>query len=396
MIIGVPSETYPGERRVAQVPAVVPILARDGVDLLIEREAGARAGFTDAAYEGQGAQIAQDRSHLFSTADAIVQVRAIGANPVSGQADLDLLRTGQVLIGLLDPLGAPEAAHQLAEKGVTAFALELVPRISRAQPMDALTAMATISGYKAVLLAADALPKMFPMMMTAAGTISPARTLVVGAGVAGLQAIATSRRLGAVVQAYDVRPAVKEQVESLGARFVELELATEGSEASTGYAQAMDDDFYRRQRELMAAVVADSDVVITTAAVPGSKAPVLVTKEMVREMRPGSVIVDLAAETGGNCELTRPGETVEDHGVTIIGPVNLPSTVPYDSSSMYARTVASFLHNLISDGEFRIDLEDEVIRGTLLTYQGEVVNSRVRELLGIQGAAPATTDGSGA
>lgn len=394
MIIGVPSETYPGERRVAQVPAVVPILARDGLDLLIEREAGARAGFSDAAYEEQGAQISPDRSHLFSTADAIVQVRGIGANPASGQADLALLRPGQVLIGLLDPLGAPEAARRLAETGVTAFALELVPRISRAQPMDALTAMATISGYKAVLLAADALPKMFPMMMTAAGTVSPARTLVVGVGVAGLQAIATSRRLGALVQAYDVRPAVKEQVESLGARFVELELATEGSEASTGYAQAMDDDFYRRQRELMAEVVADSDVVITTAAVPGSKAPVLVTKEMVRQMRPGSVIVDLAAETGGNCELTRPGETVEDHGVTIIGPVNLPSTVPYDSSSMYARTVAAFLHNLISDGELRINLEDEIIREALLTYQGEVANPRVRELLGIPGAAPAATDGS--
>ncbi len=396
MIIGVPSETYPGERRIAQVPAVIPILARDGADLLIERDAGARAGFADAAYAEQGAQISPDRSHLFSTADAIAQVRGSGANPVSGQADLDLLRSGQVLIGLLDPLGAPEAARRLAETGVTAFALELVPRISRAQPMDALTAMATISGYKAVLLAADALPKMFPMMMTAAGTVSPARTLVVGAGVAGLQAIATSRRLGAVVQAYDVRPAVKDQVESLGARFVELELSTEGSEASTGYAQAMDDDFYRRQRELMAEVVADSDVVITTAAIPGSKAPVLVTKEMVQEMRPGSVIVDLAAETGGNCELTKPGETVEGLGVTIIGPINLPSTVPYDSSSMYARTVAAFLQNLISDGEFRIDLEDEVIRGTLLTYQGEVANPRVRELLGIPGAAPAATDGSNA
>ena len=396
MIIGVPSETYPGERRVAQVPAVVPILARDGLDLLIERGAGARAGFTDADYERQGAGISPDRSHLFSKADAIAQVRGIGANPVSGQADLDMVRPGQVLIGLFDPLGAPEAARQLAKTGATAFALELVPRISRAQPMDALTAMATISGYKAVLLAADALPKMFPMMMTAAGTISPARTLVVGAGVAGLQAIATSRRLGAVVQAYDVRPAVQEQVESLGARFVELELATEGSEASTGYAQAMDDDFYRRQRELMAHVVADSDVVITTAAVPGSKAPVLITEAMVREMRPGSVIVDLAAETGGNCELTRPGETVVESGVTIIGPVNLPSTVPYDSSSMYARTVAAFLHNLVADGEFRIDLEDEITRESLLTYQGEVANQRVRDLLGITGAAPAATDGNGA
>jgi NAD(P) transhydrogenase subunit alpha len=256
--------------------------------------------------------------------------------------------------------------------------------------MDVLSAMATIAGYKAVLLAAELLPKMFPMMITAAGTITPARVFVVGAGVAGLQAIATARRLGAVVQAYDVRPAVKEQVESLGAKFVELKLETAGAEAASGYAKEMGEEFYRRQREMMTQVVADSDVVITTAAVPGKKAPILVTREMVKVMRPGSVIVDLAAEGGGNCDLTRPEETVETQGVYIIGPVNLPSTVPFHASQMYARNVTAFLRNLMKDGELRLNLEDPIIRDTLLTHKGEVVNSQVRELLGLSGSAPST------
>ena len=391
MIVGVPVESYPNERRVALVPAVVPALTKAGLEVVVEAGAGKKAGFPDAAYQQQGARLAADRAQLFSSADVLLQVHGLGGNPDAGHADLELLRSGQVVLGLLNPLGAPETARELASRGITAFALELLPRISRAQPMDALSAMATIAGYKAALLGAGALQKMYPMMITAAGTITPARVFVVGAGVAGLQAIATSRRLGAVVQAYDVRPAVKEQVESLGAKFLVLELETEKAEASGGYAQAMGEEFYRRQREMMTQAVADSDVVITTAAIPGKKAPTLLTQAMVEGMRPGSVIVDLAAEGGGNCELTRPGEAIEAHGVTILGPTNLPSTIPYHASQMYAKNVTAFLQNLVKNGKLRVDLEDQIIRDTLLTHQGEVVNARVRELLGLP-ASSAPTD----
>lgn len=390
MIVGVPAETYPDERRVALIPAAVPTLTRAGLETLVEPGAGAQAGYPDSAFETPGARLAPDRTALFSSADVLVYVHG----PDASSADLELLRGGQVVIGLLNPLGAPEAARDLAEKGVTAFALELVPRISRAQPMDALSSMATIAGYKAALMAAESLPKMYPMMITAAGTITPARVLVVGAGVAGLQAIVTSRRLGAVVHAYDIRPVVKEQVESLGARFVELGLETEGAEGSGGYARAMGEEFYHRQREVMAQVVAESDVVITTAAVPGSKAPTLITAEMVSGMRPGSIVVDLAAEGGGNCELTRPRETVQVHGVTIAGPVNLPSTVPYHASQMYANNVAAFLGNLFADGQLRLNLEDPIIHDTLLTHEGEVRNTRVRELLGLPAMHAHTAEGS--
>ncbi|MBI2361012.1 MAG: Re/Si-specific NAD(P)(+) transhydrogenase subunit alpha [Deltaproteobacteria bacterium] len=386
MIIGVPAECYPHERRVALVPAVVPVLTKIGTKVLVEQGAGERADFADTAYEEQGAGIARDRAQLFSDADLLVRVHRLGVNP-SGHAELEFFRSGQVVIGLLDPLGAPESIRELAEKGVTAFALELLPRIGRAQSMDALSSMATIAGYKAVLLGANLLKKMFPMMITAAGTITPARVFVIGAGVAGLQAIATAHRLGAVVQAYDVRPAVKEQVESLGARFVELPLETREAETAGGYAKAMDENFYRRQREMMTEVLAESDVVITTAAVPGKRAPVLITQEMVRGMRSGSVIVDLAAETGGNCELTRPGETVEVHGVSILGPVNLPSTIPHHASQMYARNITSFLQLLVKDGKFHLDVADQIIRETLLTHNKEVVNPLVRELLGFASAA---------
>ena len=390
VIVGVPAETYSGERRVALIPAMVPALAKAGLETLVEPGAGAQAGYPDPAFEAQGAQLAPDRAALFSSADVLVYVHG----PDTGCADLELLRGGQVVIGLLNPLGAPEAARALAGKGVTAFALELVPRISRAQPMDALSSMATIAGYKAALLAAGSLPKMYPMMITAAGTVTPARVFVVGAGVAGLQAIVTSRRLGAVVHAYDIRPVVKEQVESLGARFVELGLETEGAEGSGGYARAMDEDFYRRQREVMAQVVAESDVVITTAAVPGRKAPTLITAEMVSRMRPGSIVVDLAAEGGGNCELTRPRETVEVNGVTIAGPVNLPSAIPYHASQMYANNTAAFLGNLFEGGQLRLNLEDPIIHDTLLTHEGEVRNPRVRELLGLPASNAHTAEGS--
>ena len=394
MIAGVPVESSPHEQRVALVPAVVPTLIKAGLQVLVEPGAGEKAGFPDAAYQEQGARLAPDRNQLFSSADLLLQVQGLTPNSAAQSPDMESFRAGQIVLGLLNPLGAPEAVRALAGKGVTAFALELLPRISRSQSMDALTSMATVSGYKAVLLAAGALSKMYPLMMTAAGTITPARVFVVGAGVAGLQAIATSRRLGAVVQAYDIRPAVKEQVESLGVKFLELELETKSAEGSGGYASAMDEEFYRRQREMMTRAVAESDVVITTAAIPGRKAPILILKEAVRKMRPGSVIVDLAAESGGNCELTRPGETVGINGVTIMGPTNLASTIPHHASQMYARNVTSFLQNLVKDGEVHLDLEDEIIRETLLTHQGDVVHPRVRKLLGLDASASSTNERS--
>ncbi len=393
MIVGVPRESHAEERRVSLVPAVLPVLVKTGLDVLVEQGAGENAGFPDSAYREQGARLARDRTELFSQADVVLRLRGFMTNRAGGPRDLDLWRSGQTLLGLLNPLGAPEAVRELGTKGVTSFALELLPRISRAQPMDALTSMATIAGYKAVLLAAGMLKKMFPMMITAAGTITPTRVFVIGAGVAGLQAIATARRLGAIVVAYDVRPSVREQIESLGARFLELELETKEAEASSGYAKALGEEFYRRQRETMTHAVAECDVAITTAAIPGKKAPVLITEEMITGMRPGSVIIDLAAESGGNCGLTRPGETVEAHGVTISGPVNLPSTVPYHASFMYAKNVTAFLLNLVKDGKLQINLEDPIVRETLLTRDGELVSPQVRELLGLPvSAIPVHTD----
>ena len=394
MTIGVLVESYPTEQRVALVPAVVPSFVKAGLEVLIERGAGEKAGFPDRSYEEQGARIAADRTQVFSEATVLLRVHGFDASHNSNHADLSLMHSGQTLIGLLNPYGAPEAVRELAAKGVTAFTLELLPRISRAQPMDALTSMATVAGYKAVLLVASALKKLCPMMITAAGTVTPARVFVIGAGVAGLQAIATFRRLGAVVQCYDVRPAVKEQVESLGAKFVELELESKEAEATSGYAKAMGEEFYQRQREMMKRVVADCDAVITTAAIPGKKAPILVTREMIEGMYPGCVVLDLAAETGGNCELTRPGETVEAHGVSILGPVNLPSTVPYHASQMYARNVTAFLLNLVKDAKIDLNLEDQIIRDTLLTHKGEVVNAQVRESLGLPALAPSINERS--
>ena len=381
MVVGIPAETFPGERRVATVPTVLPVLIKAGLDILLEPGAGAAAGFPDSSYVDKGAVLATDRAHVLAAADVVLQVRALGANPDAGRADLERLRTGQVVIGLSDPLGEPASARELAARGVTAFSMELIPRITRAQSMDALSSMATIAGYKAVLVAAETLPRMFPMMMTAAGTVTPARVFVVGAGVAGLQAIASARRLGAKVEAYDVRPAVKEQVESLGASFVDLPLDTAESEDAGGYAKAQDETFYARQREMMGRVVAGSDVVITTALIPGRPAPVLVTDEMVAGMTPGSVVVDLAAERGGNVEPSRPDEVVTAHGVTVLGPTNLPSTVPYHASQMYARNVSALLLHLVQDGSITLDLDDDITAGTLVSRGGEVVHPRVRELL---------------
>ena len=383
MIAGVPKETFPGERRVAQVPAGLAVLAKAGVEVLVEAGAGEAAGFLDTAYREKGAGIAPNREEVFEKADVVLQVRAGGANPDAGLADLKSMRPGQVLIGFLEPYSAPEAVRELTGRKVTSFAMELVPRITRAQSMDALSSMATVAGYQAVLMAAGTLPKMFPMMMTAAGTILPAKVFVVGAGVAGLQAIATARRLGAVVSGYDVRPVVKEQVESLGAKFVEMDLETESAEGGGGYAKEMGEEFYKRQREMMIRVLSESDVVITTAAVPGKKAPILITWEMVKAMPRGSVIVDLAAERGGNCEITKPGETVVERGVTILGPVNLPATIPYHASQMYAKNVSNLLLLLVKDGKIDLDMEDEVVRETLFTRDGEVANARVREILSL-------------
>jgi len=382
MIVAVLKETFPGERRVALVPASATALAKAGVEVVVESGAGDAAGFLDAQYSATGAKVVPTREEAIAAADCVVQVRALGSNPDAGQADLPLLRSGQAVIGMCDPLAMPRQAQEVAARGVRLFALELVPRITRAQSMDILSSMATIAGYRAVLLAATTLPKMFPMMTTAAGTITPAKVFIVGAGVAGLQAIASARRLGAVVSAYDVRPAVKEQVQSLGGKFVEMQLETNQSEGQGGYAKAMDEDFYRRQRELMARVVAENDVVITTAAIPGKKAPILVTAEMVSGMAPGSVIVDLAAERGGNCELTRPGETIVTHGVTILGPANLPSDVPYHASQMFAKNVTTFLLHLVKDGKLQVDTSDEITRETLVAQDGQVVHAKVREALG--------------
>ncbi|HWF47477.1 MAG TPA: Re/Si-specific NAD(P)(+) transhydrogenase subunit alpha [Bryobacteraceae bacterium] len=382
VVVGIPRETFPGERRVGITPRQCDALRKSQIECVVEHSAGIEAGFPDNLYESRGARLAS-RSDVFAQADAIVQVRVLGANPEAGRSDLPLIRRGQILIGMGEPLTALREDTDLAEAGASSFALELIPRITRAQSMDVLSSMATIAGYRAVLIAAEALPKMFPMLMTAAGTITPAKVFVLGVGVAGLQAIATAKRLGAVVYAYDVRAAVKEQVESVGGKFVVLDLDAKGAEGSGGYAKAMGEDFYRRQRELLTQVLREQDVVITTAAVPGKKAPVLVTTEMVAAMQSGAVVVDIAAERGGNCELTRPGESVVYGGVSILGPTNLPAYVPFHASQMYASNACAFLKLLVKDGAMRVNLEDEILRETLVTHEGQVVNARVRELLGL-------------
>ena len=387
MIVGVPKETFPGERRVALVPLVVPSLAKAGLQVIIESGAGAEAGYPDALYAEKGAKVIPDRASVFQQADIIAQVLCHGANDRTGSADLPLLRRDQALVGFLRPLGAKDAVEQIAATGAMAFAVELMPRTTRAQSMDALSSMATVAGYKATLIGADALPKFLPMLTTAAGTVTPARVLVIGAGVAGLQAIATARRLGAVVSGYDLRPAVKEQVQSLGARFVELPLDTGDAQDARGYAKAQDETFYARQRDLMGRVIAEQDLVITTAVVPGKKAPVLVTAPMVYGMAAGSVIVDLAAERGGNCELTRAGETVVDRGVTIIGRINLAGSVPFHASQLYARNLTAFLLLLVKDGKLNLNFQDDIVRETLLTRGGEVANARVREFFGLPALA---------
>jgi len=390
MIVGVPRESYPGERRVSLVPAAIPSLKKTGLEVVVEAGAGKEAGYLDGEYTDKGAKILPTRNDVFQAADVLIQVLSHGSNDKTGKNDVPLFRRGQVLIGFLRPYGSLETIEDIAAKGVTSFSVELMPRTTRAQSMDALSSMATISGYKAVILAADTLPRLFPMMTTAAGTLTPGRVLVIGAGVSGLQAIATARRLGAVVSAYDLRPIVKEQVQSLGGRFVELPIEAKDAQDAGGYARAQDEAFYKRQRELLGKVVAENDVVITTAVIPGKKSPVLVTKEMVSGMAPGSVIVDLAAERGGNCELSRGGETVIEHGVTIIGVYNLASTVPYHASQMYSRNVTSYLLHLVKDGKLNLNTEDEIIRETLVAKDCEIVNVGLRQFYSLPAIAAQT------
>ncbi len=391
MIVAVPTESFEGECRVALIPDVVHKLAGKGIEILIQAGAGERAGFSDEQYKARGAQIVAAAT-LFQRADVVLQVRTFGANP-HGAAELNLLRAGQTLIGFADPLDRSDRLKTLAHCGVTLFSMELMPRISRAQSMDALSSMATIAGYKAVLLAANRYPRMFPLLMTAAGTLTPARVLVLGAGVAGLQAIATAKRLGARVSAYDVRAAVKEQINSLGAEFVELNIAGADSQDAGGYATIQDDAFYDMQRVALAKVVAASDIVISTAAIPGQPAPLLITGAAVEAMGAGSVIIDLAAERGGHCELTDPGAEVDVMGVTISGPLNVPSTVPGHASQMYAHNISTFLLHLLDDeGQLQINLDDEITAGTLVARDGALIHERV---LQAQGLTPTLPDNGG-
>ena len=384
MIIGIPSEIKAGEKRVAMSPANVQSLTDKSVKVLIQAGAGSAAGYPDAEYTGAGAQVTADRAELFASADIILQVQSFGSNNENSESDLALLRKGQLVVGMMDPLASPQAAQAVADKGATAIALELVPRISRAQSMDVLSSMATLAGYKAVLMGASAAPRIFPMLMTAAGTLQPARVLIMGVGVAGLQACATAKRLGALVEAYDVRPAAREQIISVGAKPVELDLDTGESEGAGGYAKEQGEDFLRRQRELMTEVVAQQDIIITTAAIPGAKSPILVTEDMVKAMKPGAVIVDLAAERGGNCDLTEQGKTVVAHDVTILGPENVPSDLAYHASQMLGKNMQTLLELIIDEeGNLNLDFNDEIVAGTVVAHQGEVPHPHMRKLLNL-------------
>ena len=382
MIIGIPSEIKAGEKRVAMSPANVQSLTDRSVKVLIQADAGSAAGYPDAEYSAAGATITADRAEIFASADIILQVQSFGSNNENSDDDLARLRSGQLIIGMMDPLASPQAAQAVADRGATAIALELVPRISRAQSMDVLSSMATLAGYKAVLMGASAAPRIFPMLMTAAGTLQPARVLIMGVGVAGLQACATAKRLGAVVEAYDVRPAAREQILSVGAKPIELDLDTGESEGAGGYAKEQGEDFLRRQRELMTEVVAQQDIIITTAAIPGAKSPILVTEDMVKAMKPGAVIVDLAAERGGNCDLTEQGKTVMAHDVTILGPENVPSELAYHASQMLGKNMQTLLELILDEeGNLNLDFNDEIVAGTVVAHQGEVPHPHMRKLL---------------
>ncbi len=384
MIIAALKETYPGERRVALVPSVVAGLKKKGIDVLVEAGAGAAAGFPDEQYTEKGAAIVPSATEAFAMADVIARVRLLGANGNSDANDqnyeLNGVRSGQVVMAMCDPLGSPEAFRPVAEKNIALFALELIPRITRAQAMDVLSSMATIAGYRAVLTGAMEMPKMLPMITYAAGMLRPARVFVIGAGVAGLRAIATAKQLGAAVSGHDIRPTSREEVQSVGAKFVELPLEGDTQDEG-GYAKKLTDADYDRQRQIIADVCEESDLVISTAAIPGRQSPLLITADAVRRMSPGSVVVDLAAERGGNCALTKADERVVENGVTILGPTNLPSEVPAHASEMYANNIVKLILNMTKDGKLNIDQTDEITSGTLVTIGGEIVHDRIRTML---------------
>ena len=388
MLIGVPREIASGERRVALVPEVVPQLTRAGHRVVVEHDAGLRAGFTDDAYLAVGCEAVETAREIYSTAQMILKVQRPGREESSGEAELDMLTEGTVLIGLLQPSGDPALFQQLAERQIISCSMELVPRTTRAQMMDALSSQSTVAGYKAVLLAANALQKFFPMLMTAAGTVRPARVLVIGAGVAGLQAIATARRIGAVVEAFDTRPVVKEQVQSLGATFVELDVHVEDAQDAGGYARELSELHIRREKELIHNRALQADVIITTALVPGKPAPMLVSAETVRAMRPGSVIVDLAGEQGGNCELSVPGETVVRHDVTIIAPLHISSELAYHASQMYAKNISALVTLLAPKGELNLNFSDDIIDAVTITADGQVRHEPTRKRLGMAPLKP--------
>ena len=391
MLIGVPRETASGERRVALVPEVVQQLTRAGHRVIIERDAGLRAGFTDEAYQTAGAEIADSATEIYASSQMILKVQRPGLTAGTGEAELDMLKEGTVLIGLLQPASDPALFQQLAERRIISCSMELVPRTTRAQMMDALSSQSTVAGYKAVLIAANALQKFFPMLMTAAGTVRPARVLVIGAGVAGLQAIATARRIGAVVEAFDTRPVVKEQVKSLGANFIELDMHIEDAQDAGGYARELSDRHIKREKELIHNHALQADVIITTALVPGKPAPMLVSAETVRAMRPGSVIVDLAGEQGGNCELTVPGETIVREDVTIIAPLHISSELAYHASQMYAKNLAALVTLLAPKGELNLNFADDIIDAVCMTADGDVRHNPTRLRLGMQPLATQTT-----
>jgi len=381
VIIGITRELVAGENRVSLCPDNVQSLVDKGLELWVEQNAGAQAGFSDDDYISVGAKVVSDRDELFAKSDVILQVQSFGSNTENADDDLKRLKAKQLVIGMMDPLAQPQAAQQVAGTGATAIALEMVPRISRAQSMDVLSSMATLAGYRSVLLGAEAAPRILPMLMTAAGTLQPARVLIMGVGVAGLQACATAKRLGAVVEAYDVRPAAREQIISVGATPVELDLPTESSEGAGGYAKKQSEEFLRMQREQMTEVVARQDIIITTAAIPGAKSPILVTEDMLKAMKTGSVLVDLAAERGGNCESTQMGKTVVAHGVTIVGPENLASDVAFHASQMYGNNIQTLLELILEEGQINLDFEDEIVAGTVIAHAGEVPHPYMRKLL---------------
>jgi NAD(P) transhydrogenase subunit alpha len=383
VIIAVTRELVAGEKRVSLCPDNVQSLIEAGADLWVEQSAGVKAGFSDDNYQSVGAKIISDRDKIFASADIIVQVQSFGSNTENAEQDLKRLKSKQIVIGMMDPLAQPQAASQVAKTGATAIALEMVPRISRAQSMDVLSSMATLAGYRSVLLGAEAAPRILPMLMTAAGTLQPARVLIMGVGVAGLQACATAKRLGAVVEAYDVRPAAREQIISVGATPVELDLPTESSEGAGGYAKEQSEEFLELQRKLMTEVVARQDIIITTAAVPGAKSPILVTEDMLKAMSTGSVVVDLAAERGGNCALTKVGQTTVEHGVIILGPENLASDVAYHASQMYGKNIQTLLELILQDGNINLDFNDEIVAGTVVAHNGDVPHPYMRKLLGL-------------